>query len=399
MTKKASQQDPDAEPSDIGTWKDSNVTEKRDVESDEELDELLADFPQNDVCLEIYRIQPQGGRPAFLDEMMPSEFTFGQIAREHGGGRYMAKGLYKTGKKRKMFFEIEGEPFPVKRKSTGGGTPTGPLDPIQPIRIPHSQAELEVDIPVGKMPGEQGEMYAAVMGMMTKLLTQNQNSEMQFLEKMVKYRELFGANAAPAKEAPIDQLVNMFTKGIETAGRVGGGGGGGDDSSFWIMMARELKDPLLKLAETVQSAVSGRGAPVQINPTVAPQVQPKPTQDTLDSMSGEPMKALMPMIKQMLPMLVNGASKGTNVEFYSDLILDQAPESAYPEFLKFLQTPGCLNKLAMLEPMILAQRAWWVELQNALIAGLTEELHGAAVQSEPDSVSPTESTADSDSVS
>ena len=398
MTKKASQQDPEAEPSDIGTWKDSTITEKRDVESDEELDELLADFPQNDVCLEIYRIQPQGGRPAFLDEMMPSEFTFGQIAREHGGGRYMAKGLYKTGKKRKMFFEIEGEPFPVKRKSSGATVANGPLDSIHPIRIPQSTVELEAEIPVGKMPGEQGEMYAAVMGMMTKLLTQNQNSEMQFLEKMVKYRELFGANAAPAKEAPIDQLVNMFTKGIETAGRVGGGGGG-DDSSFWIMMARELKDPLLKLAETVQSAVSGRGAPVQINPGVTTPVQPKPAQETLDSMSGEPMKALMPMIKQMLPMLVNGASKGTNVEFYSDLILDQAPESAYPDFLKFLQTPGCLNKLAMLEPMILAQRAWWVELQNALIAGLTEELHGTAVQPESDTVPSAESATDSDSLS
>ena len=116
-------------------------------------------------------------------------------------------------------------------------------------------------------------------------------------------------------------------------------------------------------------------------------------------MSTDPMQSLMPMIKQMLPMLVNGASKGTNVEFYSDLILDQAPESAYPDFLKFLQTPGCLNKLAMLEPMILAQRAWWVELQNALIAGLAEELHAAPIQSEPDTVPSAESAADSDSVS
>ena len=391
MTKKAVQIDPDAEPDNMKTWKDATETEKYDVESDEELDELLSGFPQNDVCLEIYRIKPQGGRPAFIDEMMPSEFTFGSIAREYGGGRYLAKGLYKTGKKRKMFFEIEGEPFPPKRK-------TAESDNIQPIRVGPVSEKSDMEIPLGKFQGEQGEFYAAMMGMMTKVMSQNQNGELQFLEKMAKYKEIFGAGGVPVKEAPIDQLVNMFTKGIETAGRVGGGSGG-DDGSFWIMMARELKDPLLKLAETVQTAIAGgRGTPVQINPKQSAPTTTA-TADVTPTVEEGAMNALMPMIKQMLPMLVNGASKGTNVEFYADLILDQAPESAYADFLKFLQSPGCLNKLAILEPMILAQRAWWIELQNALIAGLTEELHAPTLQPEPNSDPSAESPTDSDSIS
>ena len=164
-------------------------------------------------------------------------------------------------------------------------------------------------------------------------------------------------------------------------------------------MARELKDPLLKLAETVQTAIAGgRGTPVQINPKQSAPTTTA-TADVTPTVEEGAMNALMPMIKQMLPMLVNGASKGTNVEFYADLILDQAPESAYADFLKFLQSPGCLNKLAILEPMILAQRAWWIELQNALIAGLTEELHAPTLQPEPNSDPSAESPTDSDSIS
>lgn len=391
MTKKAAKLNTNDHPENPENWtKDGGRTERIVLTTDDELDEILADSPQNEACIELYRINAQGGRPAFLEDLMPSVFSYGYVTKTYGGGRYMGKAKYADGTKRKMFFEIEGDPFPVKRRYVH-------VDNREPV-LPNTPRSVETEViqPVRA----DGVGFEAMLGtIMTQILRQAQNSETQLLEKMKLYKELFGS-AQPAKEAPLDQLMNMFQKGVELAGK----GGGGSDENFWISIAREVKDPLMKLAETVHSAVTSGRQPVQVNPPPGGTIQPAnqggaPLQPAQPG-EGDPMVSLMPVIKQVMPMLVNAAAQNLETDFYARMVLDQTPQSAYPGFLAWLQKPGCLDQLAFLEPGVRFQKDWWVELQNDLVRQLAAEIHGDSnVQPLEDSDAPAKSSTDSDGLS
>lgn len=365
MTKRAAKLNADDETDKPENWKDGGRTERIVLTTDDELDEILADSPQNEACIELSRINAQGGRPAFLEDMMPSAFSYGYVTKTYGGGRYMAKAKYANGDKKKMFFEIEGDPFPVRRKYVA----TNPDAPVLP-NMPRS-VETEVLQPVR---ADGVGLEGMLANLVSQMMRQTQNTETQILEKMKMYKELFGNNQ-PTKEAPLDQLLSMFQKGVELAGK----GGGGGDENFWISIAREVKDPLMKLAETVHSAVTSGRQPTQVNPLpgqgsipanqgggpIQPgaQVAPQP---------GDPMLALLPIIKQVLPTLVNAATKNLDTEFYASMVIDQTPETAYPGFRDWLMKPGCLDQLAFLEPGVRFQRDWWEELRGELLKQLTE---------------------------
>lgn len=341
-----------------GEWKPEPMPTMVSGE-DEELDEVFSDFPQDESCIELYRVNPQGGRPLFIEEMTPSMFSFSYIAKKFGGGRYQAKAKYADGRKLRKAFEIEGKPILVERETLS----KDPHAPVLPPGLTPTQPE-----PIILQNGSNIEQ--ALVAMVTKLMQSTQSSEMQILEKMKMYKDLFASG--PQKEAPLDQALSMFTKGVELASMQGGGG---DGSNFWMMAIRELKDPLLKIVETVQTAITPRTQPMQINPaqkpmpTVAgqPIVQPGPTEEP--SMIG-----LMNHVKVLLPNLINGAAKNSDPGLYCDFILDQLPATGYPQLKKFLEEPGCLDKLAFLEPAIRFQANWWEALRAQLIVALSEEL-------------------------
>lgn len=363
MTRRGAKLNIDDEPEKPENWKDASRVESVELTPDDELDDVLADFPQNDACIELFRVNAQGGRPAFLEQMMPSAFSFGYVTERFGGGRYLAKGKYANGTKKKMSFEIEGDPIPIRRKFVN-------IDPQAPV-LPNRPQSIEVErIPPTGSDGQ--DFQAALMAMMGKMMQQTQSSEMQILEKMKMYKDLFGSPAQ--KEAPLEVALSMFQKGVEMAGV---GGGGGDSQSFWLMAIRELKDPLLKIVETVQTAIA-KPQPVHINPRNSPATVSTPETPN-PPLNEDPMLALMPVIKQMLPALVNGASKNSDPSLYVDFLLDQIPASAYPSFRDWLLKPGCLDQLAMLEPGVRFQREWWEALRATLLDAINEELNGPPI--------------------
>lgn len=393
MTKKAAKLNADYDLDKPETLREGGRVERIVLTTDDELDEILADSPQNEACIELSRINAQGGRPAFLEDMMPSAFSYGYVTKTYGGGRYMAKAKYANGDKKKMFFEIEGDPFPVRRKYVA----TNPDAPVLP-NMPRS-IETETLQPVR---ADGVGLEGMLASLMSQMMRQAQSTETQILEKMKMYKELFGNNQ-PTKEAPLDQLLSMFQKGVELAGK----GGGGGDENFWISIAREVKDPLMKLAETVHSAVTVGRQPTQINPpngpaasppnqgggAIQPGAQPAPQ-------PGDPMLALMPIIKQIMPNLVNAAAKNLDPELYAGFVIDQTPETAYSGFREWLMKPGCLDQLAFLEPGVRFQRDWWEELRGELLKQLTEPTHAdSSVQPLENSDPSNESATHSDSLS
>lgn len=348
------------ETGDLGTWEKEPPTDHIVDHEDAELDDVFSDFPQNEACIELFRTNAQGGRPAFLEQIAPAMFSLAYVTENYGGGRYIAKGKYKDGSRVRMPFDIEGAPLPVKRKIPEGGTPT--VQPIGPA-------------PVERVIEQTGgnDLQAALLGVMKSMIGEMRGSEMQMLEKMRVYKELF-APAGSQQQAPVDQAINMLMKGVE----LGSINGGGDGSNLWLMGLKELKEPLTKLMETIQTAmIAGRQptnvtprpavagpVPAQPAPAQAAPVQPTPTE-------GDPMLA---MVKMFLPALINGATRNADPDMYVDFILDQCPASAYDSLRLFLMKDGCLDELATIEPGIRFQQEWWVNLRAGLLDSLNEQL-------------------------
>lgn len=360
------------------------------AEEDRQLDEVFASFPQNEACIELYRVNAQGGRPLFLDQLCPSEFSMATVTERYGGGRYRAKGKYKNGDKVDEPFEIEGDPFPVKRKvPLGNPSPFAPVLPHEIERASHGQIAI---------PDVENGFQAAMLTMMRQLMQEARGSEMAFLEKMKIYKEIFGQQAQ--KEAPLDVALNMFTRGVEMAGLQGGGEG----PNFWMLALRELKEPLIKIVDTISSAVNQKqpqldtrsfsqpgGAPLSAPPPVA---APAP-----EPVSGDDMILLF--VKSVLPSLINGAAKNADPATYADFLLDQVPGSAYDALRTWLMAPDCLEKLAAIEPGIRFQQDWWSSLRTILLESLNEELGHAVrpIHPSPDSDPATGDPADHPDVS
>ncbi|MGL5936388.1 MAG: hypothetical protein ACRCZI_12305 [Cetobacterium sp.] len=350
---------------DPSTW--VNMPEKVQVvrpDDDDAIDEIFDDLPQNEACIELYRVNAQGGRPLFLEQLTPQEFTMSYVATKFGGGRYQAKGRYKGGERipKRMPFEIEGEPFPLKRKLPSA-------DPLASVTPTNSGPNQGGFAPVERV--ETGnpfaDMQTAMMGMMKTMMLEMRGSEMQMLEKMKLYKELFGSG--DRKDAPLDTALNMFSKGVELATM---NNGGGDSGTFWLSAIRELKDPLLQIVQTVQTAISA--PPRNVTPRPTATVEGAPSQPGGESEKAGPgMFGIVGMLKAALPALVNGAAKNSDPALYVDFLLDQVPESAYPTLKNWLSEPGCLDRLAMFEPGIRFQQDWWESLRVQLIEALGEE--------------------------
>jgi len=354
----------DVDPDNPKTWVKEPQPEEIYDEEDAEIDEVFAGFPQNEPCIELFRINAlKGGRPLFLEEMTPASFSFAAVTEKYGGGKYFARAKYKNGQKIRCPFEIEGDPFPVRRapqeyqpKIPGSAGPS--------IGFP---ANFTVEQPAKELAGEN-----TLGDILKSLVAQRDNSEMHFLQKLQIYKDLFASKS----DTPIEQALTMFQKGIEMAGNIQGG-----SENPWLFVLRELKEPLSKALDTVQLAMKappkqvnpfGAAKPVQVNHPVPGQPTPAPpTQVPSEPMTDED-KLIQLQLRALLPFLINGATRNADPDAYVDVVLDQVPESAYTRLLDWLSRPDCLDQIAALEPGIRFQADWWTALRHGLIAAVTE---------------------------
>lgn len=381
----ARKKEPTAE--DIESWKQAGEQFTRHPE-DTSIDEAFAGLPQNDTCIDLFRINAQGGRPLYLESVQPPVFTLAYVTSRFGGGRYIASAKYADGTRVKYPFEIEGEPIPIRRLGPGVGVEPLPnlgRQIMQEIRThPSSGDEFE------NIPSDQG-----LVPVMLAMLKELKGSKESMLREMMMYKELFGTQQPAGPQATIDQVTSLLQKGIELAQKSGGG-----DANPWIQALQEFREPIGKAMDTLQLALATRGQTAQappMRPAQAPAMPGagQPATSPQPESTGDPMQlAILNQFRTVLPMLVNGAAKGTDHGLYVDLILDQTPEAIYPKLRDWLIKPDCLDMLAKYEPGIRYQQDWWIALRSSLIESLTEEIgHGVApVQStensEPSTVDP-----------
>jgi len=371
----AKKKEPDAQ--DPGTWK-AAPPESTLHPDDSDLDEVLSALPQQEACIELFRINAQGGRPLYLESVQPSIFNLAYVTGKFGGGRYLASAKYVSGERVKMPFEIEGEPIPVRRLGPGAG--------VEPMAVPsnavHLQALLAPTHPAAEFEPAPTDMQG-MFSVLVTLIKDMKSSKADTLKEMLMYKELFAANQPTGPQATVDQMTNLVMKGVELAGKAGGPG----ETNVWLEVARELKDPLAKAFDALQMAIATRGQqqPAHIQPAIAPPVAQPTAQSTP---AGDPVNLqMLNQLRMALPLLVNGASKNAEPDFYADFILDQTPENLYPSLRDWLVKPDCLDMLAKIEPGVRYAQDWWIGLRSSLLEKLTEEVGNgiAGVQSPEDS--------------
>lgn len=339
-----------------------------DVDSSEkDLRQVFRELPQNEDCVELYRINAQGGRPLFLEDMAPNEFSHGYVAGKYGGGMYRLYAEFPDGTKKTSRIEIAGNPFPVNRKMPEELKEGGPVINVNNPAAPTSEGTEVID-------------YPDQIGV-KEILAIMQQAEAKAKREMREMMELFKSmqpQVAVGPQQPMDQMLTMVQKVVELGQTVQGEGA----LSPWQFILKEMKDPLMKAFETYQMAVQkgvppnmmvgAPGSPTDPNKAALPSPTEPVSTDPPPPKSEEEVFTML--IKSMLPALINAAKKNAEPERYADFILDQLPESVYPYLQTFLQKQDCLDQLAKLEPGILYQQDWWESLRSALLSALNEEM-------------------------
>lgn len=373
----AKKKEPEA--TDPTTWKEAQP-EMTVHPDDSDLDDVLSALPQTEACIELFRINAQGGRPLYLESIQPSIFNLAYVTSKFGGGRYIASAKYVDGHRVKMPFEIEGDPLPVRRLGPGAG--------VEPLTVPSNAAHLQALLAPSAVSSEFEPAPNDMAGMFSVLVTlikDMKSSKADMYKEMLMMKELFGTGQPSGPQATVDQVTNMMMKGIELAGKAGGPG----ETNVWLEVARELKDPLAKAFDALQMALATRGQhPAQPQPVmVAQPAQPAPQAPP----TGEPVNLqILNQLRMALPLLVNGASRNADPESYADLILDQTPENLYASLRDWLIKPDCLDMLAKIEPGVRYQQDWWISLRTCLLERLTEELgNGLTSVQSPENSEPT----------
>lgn len=324
-------------------------TQIENAESD--IENALKSVPGGVTTIKLYRVLPQGGRPKFLTELSPEEFSESNVKEMYGGGSYKIRAQKSNGKWGVSMFDIEGYPKKLK--------------PTDMEEDPDEEEDEPQPIPQPQQVVQQASQFDAFA--MMKLF---QAAEDRGEARMMKILELM----RPQQQPP-DVTKQVFEIVEKIAPMMAGGDGGG---SPWMMALTQFKEPIMKIVDSIQIALQRPSvAPSGPPPQVHAHVQPNPTQPPSED------DMLKLLIRQYLPVFVNAARSNGNPDIYADMILEQIPQNMYPKLEAWLEG-NWFQDIVSIEKNIEFQAGWWNLLKVSLLEGMKE--HAASnVQSSSDS--------------
>ena len=321
------------------------------IENEEsDIENALKSVPGGVTSVKLYRVLPQGGRPKFLTELSPEEFSETNVKEMYGGGSYKIRAQKSNGKWGVSMFDIEG--FPKKLKPTD-------------MEEDPDEEEEENPTPQPQQVVQQSNSFDAFA--MMKMF---QAAEDRGEARMMKMLELM----RPQQQPP-DVTKQVFEIVEKIAPMMAGGDGGG---SPWMMALTQFKEPILKIVDSIQIAlqrpsVVPSGPPPQVHAHVQPNPSQPPSEDDM----------LKLLIRQYLPVFVNAARSNGNPDIYADMILEQIPQNMYPKLEAWL-AGNWFQDIVAIEKNIEFQAGWWNLLKISLLEGMKE--HAASnLQSSTDS--------------
>lgn len=381
----------------------TSTRSRRDVENEQEglylSDEIvdaISSLPSHDKKIMLYRMNPQHGRPAYLTEFYPEEFSLEFIKSKYGGGRFSIVAETSDGNK-KMRFELEGEPKiqgvkkPIKRLVNGElRTIMMTDDELEAMNIKVDSNGFEIINPNSQ--GDQSgipyimtyiQRLEAKLDSMQSAHTNPASSRKEFLEELMLYRQLFqnGKSESPTSMA-MTEIANVLKEGIALGSKAANG----------EISAPSIWETIIDKALPVVTQVLAK---IQVNqPQSMPVVPGAPpmanSQDKIplrqngfaDMLPGamEAPQANLPsfakMIAPYVPLLVNSASKGSDPGIWAENIIDQIPPQETGNVLTWLQGETWLNDLASIDQRVALQQAWWQELNAILVEMITNPQGG-----------------------
>jgi hypothetical protein len=379
-------------------------TEEQDAEvydEDKAMEDATRDFGEGERVIKLYRYPGEmGGRPRFLVGLAREDFNEVLVQERFGGGRYFGRWRKKNGQYTRFNFEIEGEQKIFTRSEI--------LDKFDPTarRGEHEEEGREPYPYLNRSWSEEPESRRNSEGVgMIDVLKMMAETRKEAREEMRVMLEMM----RPAQQAP-DATEKVFSLVEKLAPLIsqGGGDGGGNP---WLFALSQLKDPIMKIVDTIQTAVqkgpAQAGSPVSTGtPPMEKRIPPPAPIPPIPEKTLEPPAPtseddmLAESFKDYLPLLVKSAHERKDPGLYVDLILDQVPRFAYDRLRTWLLKAGCLNDLAKYAPAISedpVQRIWWEALRVQLIGALNEEIGDAPRNLQPviDSDTSTSGSADS----
>ena len=350
-----------------GEWK-AEIDKGVELDPDDvAMQQAVMGMASTERYVRLYRINDQGGRPKLIESLIPQDFNETYVQSRFGGGRYQAKWIDKSGRLYKYPFEIEGKPkFPDNEEEDDSEFQT-----VQPVAQQYQPSQ-----PVGPS-------FMEIIGLMNEA---RKDARAENAEMMRLMLEGLRPQAVTPTPSGIEQTLGFVKELLPIIGQ----GGGGEPMPWYANVLLQLKDPLTKLLDTANTVVANSGKPQPVQPKPMQRNQPTVAKtvhvEPLDSIeTEEDPDMILAQFKSYLPVLLRGASKNTDPALYVDMILDQVPTIAYDPLRKWLLVPGCLDKLAAIEPGIKFQVEWWQSLQGGLIEALNEELGNGlrSIQPEP----------------
>lgn len=293
------------------------------------------------VKLALYRCVPNSRKENYICDLETADFSPEVIKSRFGGGEFTVKAY---NEKSKLTLNqrlcIEGDPVIA----------------APPLPGAHVAPALDVTALIAGMQESNRTMLAGL----AQMLQPQQNSEIQVLEKMAMYKNLFAQPQQPQANS-----LDMFMKGLEFAREVIPKNGGAETTGMDVMLeaVKGFAPALGELTHKInaQSAVASTAA-LQ-NPGIQPQSQLQ-NEDA--------------MLKMYLTMLVNYAKAGKDPQLYAELIADNLNDD---QLSQLLSENDLMAKLISMNGDIANYRPWFESVIKEMreIVSLTEPESGSNV--------------------
>ncbi len=347
--------------------KDETPQDFLTIETDE-LDDVLSGLPSEESTIRLFRVTPQG-KPSFITEFSPLDFSLEAIKNTYGGGKYKYTAKSPSGL-RQGFFEIEGQPKDgtgsrviYKRMVNGKLIYAKPED--AEIVIGGTQAAQQN----GNTQNQDGiwmllvNELRAIRESFQRPAESPESIKKTFLEEMMIFKQLFGEEKKSPTEDLSKNVIELIKQGIELGNMAESGG------SPWMMVLDKVLPTVqdaLKVFGQQQAVMINRQHVQRTNGTLEAPAPPAPEVPLtgFDSIADK--------LRPYLPAFLSAASVDADPAGLVDATVPNISPADKQIVVDWLQSESCFNDLCKLHPMIAGQRAWWTEYLKILHTSLTQ---------------------------
>lgn len=323
---------------------------------------LLHAIPGGSKCMSVFRypVGNKGGRPSYIDDISPDQFSYQSIKQIFGGGKFSIEWEDEKGKLTKSILEVEGPRFKFDEDEPE-------KEPAKLVRPADEEEDGPIHVQTGRSYPHPGPDHGGISPI--ELMKVIQDAQDRGEQRILKILELTKPERVEQSPDMTKQIFELAEKVVGMSSQMGGGEGGGSPLLAALAM---FKEPIQQIVQTIHAAVNRPAMPV--NPPIHPQTAPVQHMPIQQNPPKQEVDVVTMMLSRYLPMFIEAASTNEDVNIYADMILAKIPESQYTVLHAWINKPDCLDGLAQINPAIGYQKAWWIQLRQSIIEGLNDAL-------------------------